>query len=218
MAKKTNSADALLERAYALNDEKEARELYRDWAESYDETMLGGLGYLTPQKCATLLREHVADRRSVILDVGSGTGLAGKYLAGLGYETLDALDLSAEMLAVAGNRRFEGRPVYRRAMEADLNKPLALADASYDAMICTGTFTHAHVGAACLDELFRVLRPAGRFACTVHGDVWEPAGFSDAVERLEASGTIRTLHKQMDVYFETDEAPQGWYIVWEKCT
>ncbi|MEZ5871615.1 MAG: hypothetical protein R3D32_07145 [Nitratireductor sp.] len=32
---------------YALKDAEQSLALYRDWAESYDATMLDGLGYLT---------------------------------------------------------------------------------------------------------------------------------------------------------------------------
>ncbi len=38
----------LLERAYALSSDTDTHELYRDWAETYDKTMLEGLGYLSP--------------------------------------------------------------------------------------------------------------------------------------------------------------------------
>jgi len=45
-------AAKLLERAYALNGDEQSRALYRDWAETYDETMLQGLNYLSPARVA----------------------------------------------------------------------------------------------------------------------------------------------------------------------
>ena len=68
---------ALLERAYSLGNDEEARALYRDWAQSYDETMMDGLGYRTPEATAALLARHTNDKTQPVLDVGSGTGLAG---------------------------------------------------------------------------------------------------------------------------------------------
>lgn len=202
---------ALLERAYSLGNDEEARALYRDWAQSYDETMLEGLGYCTPRVTSALLAQHVEDKTQPVLDVGSGTGLAGVELAGLGFATLDALDYSPEMLAVAASRG-----VYRATIETDLNEPLDMADGSYSAMICTGTFTHAHVGAGCLPELFRVLEPGGIFACTVHKDVWEDAGFAAESEKLARAGVLETLSRVPGAYYTASTDPEGWYIVWQK--
>ncbi|MCB1423381.1 MAG: class I SAM-dependent methyltransferase [Nitratireductor sp.] len=202
---------ALLERAYSLGNDEEARALYRDWAQSYDETMLEGLGYCTPRVTAALLARHVEDKTQPVLDVGSGTGLAGVELAGHGFTVLDALDYSPEMLAVAASRG-----VYRATIEADLNEPLDLPDGTYSAMICTGTFTHAHVGAGCLPELFRVLQPGGIFACTVHKDVWQEAGFAAESQKLAAAGILETVSHEAGTYYTASTDPEGWYIVWQK--
>lgn len=212
----SSSAKELLKRAYSLRTEEETHSLYADWADSYDETMIDGLGYLTPRKTASLLAECLPDRKSEILDVGSGTGLAGEHLAVHGFSTIDALDYSNEMLVVAAARVHQEKSVYRNTVLADLNGPLDLASDSYDAMICTGTFTHAHVGASCLEELFRVLKPGGLFACTVQKDVWSDAGFDVAVKELAQQGIMRTKGMTMGEYFESDEEPQGWYIIWER--
>ena len=97
-------AAKLLERAYALDSDEKSRALYRDWAETYDETMLQGLNYLSPGKVADLLAAHLADRKAAVLDIGCGTGLAGQGLAGHGFVTLDGLDVSPEMMEVAARR------------------------------------------------------------------------------------------------------------------
>jgi predicted TPR repeat methyltransferase len=204
-------ARKMLERAYALKDAGEARALYRDWAREYDATMLEGLGYLTPARTAALLAAYLPDRRAAILDAGCGTGLAGVELARLGFDHLNGLDFSPQMLEVAG-----ARGVYSRLFEADLTQTLPLADASFDAMICTGTFTHAHVGAACLPELFRVLRPGGLFACTVHKDVWEEAGFAAMTQDLALCGELAVLYHQPGTYYSHSQSPEGWYCVWQR--
>ncbi|MDJ0612386.1 MAG: class I SAM-dependent methyltransferase [Rhizobiaceae bacterium] len=209
-------SEDLLKRAYALESDRDAKALYDDWAETYDQTMLYGLKYLTPRKTASLLKEAKLAGNARILDVGCGTGLAGEHLSGFGFRNIDALDYSPAMLRTAGEKAIDGAPVYELLIEADLNQKLPLEDNLYDAMICTGTFTHAHVGAECLHELFRILKPGGLFACTVHKDVWEPAGFSETVKQLAADGILKTSGMIMDIYFETDDEPQGWYILWEK--
>jgi predicted TPR repeat methyltransferase len=206
-----NEAEAILARAYALKDAAQARALYRDWARTYDETMLSGLGYLTPSRTAELLAAYLADKSTRILDAGSGTGLAGVELARLGFHNLDALDFSREMLAVA-----QARDIYGNLVEADLTRPLPLADASYDAIISTGTFTHGHVGASCLHELFRVLRRGGIFACTVHRDVWHAAGFEETTRELALGGRLVELWREPGTYYAASTEPEGYFCAWLK--
>jgi len=209
-------SEELLRRAYALESDADTKSLYEDWAETYDQTMVDGLKYLTPRKMASLLVEAALPFSSKILDVGSGTGLAGERLAQLGFTNIDALDYSAAMLDSASEKRVGGKAIYQSLIEADLNASLDMKENLYDAMICTGTFTHAHVRATCLHELFRILKPGGLFACTVHKDVWVPADFSKTVKQLAANNVLKTRGMVMDIFFETDEEPQGWYILWEK--
>lgn len=211
MTKDGHKANELLQRAYSVKNVAETKELYRDWATTYDETMLDGLGYVTPQKTAAMLAEHLADRGAEILDIGCGTGLAGVGLAKSGYQTIDGLDYSAEMLEVA---RKTG--AYRDLFEADLNAGLDLPDAKWDALICTGTFTHSHVGADCLDELLRILRPGGLFATTIHGEVFAPAGFKDKTVALEADGVMETIYRAPGTFYANSTKPEGEYFVWRK--
>ena len=51
----------LLERAYALDNDADTRRLYRDWADTYDDTMLAGLGYLAPRLVSELLATATSD-------------------------------------------------------------------------------------------------------------------------------------------------------------
>jgi len=203
--------DELLERAYSLDSDEETKALYQDWAETYDDTMLDGLGYLTPFKTADLLAKFLPDKAASILDVGCGTGLAGQALFERGFVNLSALDYSSEMLRVARERK-----IYSDLIEADLNGVLKLGDNSFDAITCTGTFTHAHVGANCLDELWRILKPDGLFACTVHNDIMVENGFDNKLEQLKEAGMIAFLHWQADIYFKTSTQPEGIYMVWQK--
>lgn len=203
--------EQLLARAYHLNDLNEALDLYRDWAGTYDEAMVDGLGFVAPRVMASRLARHLKNPDGAILDIGCGTGLVGEALSSLGFRVIDGLDISTDMLEQARKRG-----VYRHLLDADLTKTLPVDTAVYDAGICTGTFTHAHVGAEALDEILRAIRPGGLFACTIHKDVWQPMGFADKLEALKAGGAIREVEVQDGPYYKTSEQPDGKYVLIER--
>lgn len=205
-------AARLLERAYALDSDEKSRALYRDWAQTYDQTMLQGLQYQSPDTVARLLADHLPARDAVVLDIGCGTGLLGQGLAAHGFTTIDGLDVSPEMMQVA-----QQRGVYRRFLAADLNLPLDIPDASYGGASCCGTFTHGHVGANCLDEIFRILKPAAPFAFTVKREVFGSLGFKDALEARVAAGAIRQVHFALDRHYATSDQPDGVFCVYARC-
>ncbi len=204
-------AKKMLERAHSLENEAQTKELYRDWASTYDDTMIEGLGYLSPTKAARLLADFVANPDDEILDVGVGTGLVGKELAAFGFTNIDGLDYSEQMLAAA---RKKGH--YRRLFEADLNDNLELESENYEGMICIGTFTHGHVKADCLDELFRLLKPRGKFVTAIRKDYWQSAGFKQKAQQLCDAGIIRTLISREDSNYADSKEAESWFLVWEK--
>lgn len=201
----------LLDRAYSLETDEDTHALYRDWAGTYDQTMIDGLGYVSPALVAGLLADNVKDRSGAVLDVGCGTGLAGHELSRHGFGEIDGLDYSAEMLAVAGERG-----IYRNLIEADLTKALALPDAAYDAAICTGTFTHGHVGPGCLRELFRLLKPGARFAFSVNAGVWQEMGFANELDAIERDGIASCISRTAGVNYRTAQEPDSWLNLYER--
>lgn len=208
-----NTPEQMLSRAYALrgNDPDETLKLYADWAETYDQTMLDGLAYLSPQQIATLAAMTEPRRDVRVLDVGCGTGLLANAMRARGFNQIDGLDCSAPMLAVA---QREGR--INEAYLRDLNEKLEMSTECYDLLVSTGTFTHGHVGAGCLPELLTLLVPQGRLICTVHRDVWEQGGFGTGLQKLCEAGVAAVRSCKADRLFAADDKPSGWYVVVEK--
>lgn len=205
----TAAAAQLLERAYALDSDDKSRALYRDWAETYDQTMLQGLNYQSPAVVADLLARHCPDHAVAVLDVGCGTGLAGESLAAHGFKVMDGVDVSPEMMQVAARRG-----VYRQFINADLHATLPMADGSYGAAVGCGIFTHGHVDARCLDELFRVLQPGAPFAFTVKLEVFGSMGFEAKLAALVDNGCIRQVFFTHDRHYSSSAQPDGVFCVY----
>ena len=92
-----NTPEQLLARAYALrsNDPDETLKLYADWAETYDQTMLGGLSYSSPQRIAALAAVTEVRRDARILDVGCGKGfMLHDFKKALPNVSLAGIDIS----------------------------------------------------------------------------------------------------------------------------
>ena len=208
-----NTPEQLLARAYALggNDPEATLKLYADWAETYDQTMLDGLSYQSPQRIASLAAMTEARRDVRVLDVGCGTGLLASCLRAEGFTRIDGLDYSAPMLAVA---QRESR--IDEAFLRDLNERLEMGEACYDMLVSTGTFTHGHVGAGCLPELLALLEPGGHLICTVHRDVWDDGGFGIGLQALTETKVAEVRSREAGRLFADDSEPTGWYLVVEK--
>jgi len=196
--------------AYGLKDDEKMVDFYRKWADDYDHQMLVELGYTSPITIAQLLNEHLPNKDAHIIDIGCGTGLTCTFLHQQEYRCLVGIDLSPDMVRVA-----QDRDIYQRVMVGDLNLPLEIANTSYDAAISSGTFTHGHVGPEPLDEIFRILRPGGILACTVHIDLWQSKGFEEKFNSLIDTGIIERLHLKQDKYYETGDL-EGWFCVYRK--
>ena len=102
--------------------------------------------------------------------------------------TLDAVDISGEMLDVAA-----AKGLYRRLIRADLTRPLDIADAQYGGFVSAGTFTHGHVGPACLPELMRIARSGAAFALSINAQIFDAAGFGSAFAGLVAEDAITPI-------------------------
>ena len=187
-----------LEAAYALKAPEDSVRLYRDWATTYDEEFAGAMGYVYPREVARVFRDHTAPGDTPVLDIGAGTGLLGAELTDLTPGLIaDGIDISAEMLGVAG-----AKGLYRNRITADLTAGLDIPDGTYGALISSGTFTHGHVGPVALEELLRVARAGALFCLGINLPIFDSAGFGSAFARLVAAGRITPLDYREVHYYE----------------
>ena len=173
-----------LDNAYEITGPESAKSLYGKWAETYDASFGDGWGYIAPREIAAIFKAE-AEGNTPILDVGAGTGLVAEHLEGF---EVDAIDITPEMLEAAA-----AKGLYRKRILANVLEPLDIADGSYGGIISSGTFTHGHVGPACLPELLRICRSGALFVCGCIPPVYDGMGFGSTLAILNAQGQIGPL-------------------------
>lgn len=184
-----NPEKSALEEVYAANSAGELASAYAKWSSGYDRQTVE-LGYCLPFIIAGWVARYVPVRNGPLLDAGCGTGLSGPYLRALGYDAIEGLDFSEEMLGLARRRN-----AYGALKRATLGETLPWPDDYFTAFLSTGVFTEGHAPASSLDELVRIARPGGHAIFTVRDSVLERDGFLDVFSRLEQAGRWRPMEE-----------------------
>ena len=205
------ATNPLFQRTFHIKDQGECKALYKDWATTYDATMVDELAYLAPQTVVSVLANHLADKQASILDLGCGTGLVGESLQRLGFDAIDGVDFSQEMLNVA-----QGKNLYRRLIQADLTAATDLPSEEYDAAISAGLFTYGHLDAQCLGEIFRTIKPGGLFVSAIRRPIWEEYGFQAQFADWEENQQVKILSKELANNYSNVENNDGVYLVAQK--
>lgn len=170
---------AALDLVYGATTPEELAEAYAAWAASYDSET-AALGYYLPFQITAWIARYVPLGEGPLLDAGCGTGLSGPALKALGYDDVAGLDLSPNMLNIAGSRG-----AYSELKEAALGGPLPWPNGHFRAFFSTGVFTISHAPASGLFELVRITKKGGHAIFTVRDQVLESGGFPEVFAALE---------------------------------
>ncbi|MGI1664185.1 class I SAM-dependent DNA methyltransferase [Palleronia sp. KMU-117] len=189
-----------LDAVYAAKGPQDIARLYDDWAGSYDADMAKA-GYRHPAIATALLARHLPKGAAPILDAGAGTGLVGEWLGILGYPEVEALDISAGMLAVA---RAKG--VYQALHIALLGGDLPVPKRHFAGVVCAGVLTTGHVGAEALPGLLAVTRPGGVLVLTVKETLWADS-FAAAVTGAPEAQVVEATEPYISMPGETGATP-----------
>jgi len=189
------------ERVLNAQSKEELAAAYGEWAKRYDSDLLDEMGYVAPFLATGVFREVVTDTGARILDAGCGTGIVGRLLNEHGYNTIEGLDYSEEMLEVAANKG-----AYTHLHQADLTKKTDLLDDAYDAVISVGTFTLGHVGPDSLPELIRVTKKDGHICFTVREEAWHEHEYGRKLADLEKRGRWTEVKQVEADYIRQDES------------
>lgn len=144
-----------LDKAYGTKDTAETRQLYDDWAASY-ESEIAENGYATPGRCAAALAQFSGDLTAPVLDFGCGTGLSGLALKLAGFPVIDGMDLSPEMLAEARNKG-----IYRDLSVVSGDGTPQIPQGEYQAIAAIGVIGVGAAPIGVLDDLIQALPKGG---------------------------------------------------------
>lgn len=171
--------------------------LFDHYAETFEDSLVGKLGYRLPEFLDRAIRAARAGRFSLALDLGCGTGLMGEKLRPVA-ERLEGYDISAAML-----KKARAKGVYDLLAKADLQH-FAYAGPKADLVVAADVFIY--VGA--LDRVMKtvagILATNGLFAFSVETPAKGGAG-GDAGFALQPSR--RYAHSQ--AYVERVLAANG---------
>lgn len=181
------------------------RRAWRKRAPSYDKT----IGFFERRVFGSEHRRWAcAAAEGETLEVAVGTGLnLPLYNEGV---RLTGIDLSPEMLAIAG-RRAEQLAVDVDLREADAHR-LPFADSSFDTVVCTYSLCNIPDAALAVTEMGRVLRPSGKLVLVDHirsplkPVLWIQKAVELFTGHFEGEHmTRRPLEHLIDAGFEIDE-------------
>ncbi|WP_415920728.1 class I SAM-dependent DNA methyltransferase [Tateyamaria sp. SN6-1] len=177
-----------LDKAYTARDATATRALYDDWAASY-EAEVAENGYATPARCAEALKSFVDDPAAPILDFGCGTGLSGLALKLAGFDTIDGVDLSTEMLNAAA-----AKGVYRDLQTIDAGAALPRSD--YTAIAAIGVIGAGAAPIDVLHLLMRALPSGGRLVFSFNDHALEDPANEAGIAEWTDCAAARLLFKE----------------------
>ncbi len=145
----------IYQRAISAKNQEESKNIYKEWANYYDEDLLN-VKYSFPKLGSSFLEPYIKDKNSKILDIAAGTGMVGEELRKLGYRNVWAMDFSEEMLNIAKHKNC-----YENFIVGNAHSMENILDNSYDALICIGAFNTGHLKSIAFKEFIRITKTEG---------------------------------------------------------
>lgn len=183
-------SEKFLDKAYALQTAEETQALYNRWAASY-EAEVAENGYATPARVADALWDTLPDAQAPILDFGCGTGLSGLALRREGYEVLDGVDPSPEMIAQA-----LGKQAYRHVEQIGMEGDLPWKPGTYSAITGIGVLGTGAAPASAFDRIMTGLAKGGFFAFSYNDHALTDASYTSKLNEWLDCGAARLLFQE----------------------
>lgn len=186
-----------LSEAYTVETPDDNIQLYKNWADTYDDDFIAAKGYVGFLNVANFFLRQENRPDGPVLDVGCGTGVVGIALRDGGIAVVDGIDISQAMLDQAGDKKAQdGTAAYTRLVQADLTETIAIESNTYAGIVSAGTFTHGHLGPESLDELWRVAAPDAVCSIAINAAHFDSQGFASKI----ADDVTRNVVTEPDIH------------------
>ncbi|GHG80733.1 class I SAM-dependent DNA methyltransferase [Pseudodonghicola xiamenensis] len=168
-----------LEKIYGVENAETQRDVYDQWADSYDKELTEGK-YKTPARVAAALKSTLTegDLATPVLDFGCGTGLSGLALADAGFQHIHGADVSTGMLQQA-----EAKKVYDRLLPLPMGNPDPGLVSRYRLVTAVGAISPGAAPASCLPAILMALPSHGRLAFSYNNLALEDAEYMKWFDR-----------------------------------
>lgn len=196
-----------LDKVYTARTPDETRDIYDAWSKSY-EAEVSENGYATPGRVATALADVVRDKSTPVLDFGCGTGLSGLALKLAGFEMLDGMDLSPEMLAEA---RAKG--IYRNLTQVAADAPPPISKGAYPIITAIGVIGAGAAPLALFDTLMKALDRGGLFAFSFNDHTLEDPAYEGRLNEWIDPGAARLRFREYGAHLPGKDMKSVVYIV-----
>lgn len=194
--------------------------LYDQHAQTFEQRLVGRLGYRAPQVIAEALAGCSSGPVTPALDIGCGSGLLGQALTQrFGQLEIDGIDLSSRMLALA-----RAKTCYRQLLHGDaVEEMLRLPAGRYQLIASADMLIYLGELGPLFDAVTHALAPGGLVALTVEATTAEqpqlqPSGrfrhSAKYLQRLAAErGLQQRLLQRLDLRQEHDETIEGLLLI-----
>jgi len=173
---------------------EETISVYADWADTYDKEVTER-GYKTPARLADTLAKF-ADKHSLILDFGCGTGISGAALKSEGFGRLHGTDITAEMLEKATASGLYEKTWLSTAREMDFEQ------GAYEVIVAVGVVSLGAAPPETLSALIDKLGNGGCLAFSYNGPTLEDKSYIKALDDEIASGRVECLFRDKGPHLE----------------
>jgi 2-polyprenyl-3-methyl-5-hydroxy-6-metoxy-1,4-benzoquinol methylase len=191
------------------HDVEGLKRYYGEWAGRYNADLASEC-WVAPQVTCEVVRLVVAGYSSIgasVLDAGCGTGLVGIGLRRLGFESVDGVDLSEQMVQQA----FETGAYRQLRGGVDLNKrPPAQEAGRYGIVVSSGMFTHGHVEPAALLSLIDYCERGGFVVVSTRNSYMVKTAFEQFVEHEVLSPEVELRFRVRDARYLEEEGAHYW--------
>ncbi|WP_299416851.1 class I SAM-dependent methyltransferase [uncultured Sulfitobacter sp.] len=195
---------SFLDKAYEARDADATRALYDSWSASY-EVEITQNGYATPARCAQALAEFAKNKSAPLLDFGCGTGLSGLAMRLAGFEVIDGVDVSADMLAHARVKN-----VYRTLSQIE---PDAALEGDHLLMCAVGVIGAGAAPISALDTMLHALPSEGLLVFSLNDNALTDPGNTARLNEWLDCGAARLLFSEHGDHLPGHDLQSTVYVV-----